>query len=216
MGWSYMSSNSEFEKERQQAGQGFKTVSDIRQRLDILAEHVESRKEALEEEIQEHLHESLANARDSMERIEENIAPKVEKAIRTKLGEIDRKLALMQEDGLEAVREELKKATPHMTEKIMAELDQVVAENIRFTKMEILGEVKGELKKSVESALEPIQEKLDKGLSGMKALAITALILSGLALLGVIALATQCSARREKRKESMKSPPARQKKSPGR
>jgi|SaaInlStandDraft_2_1057019.scaffolds.fasta_scaffold24907_2 pheromone shutdown protein TraB len=191
MGWSYMSSNSEFEKERQQAGQGFKTVSDIRQRLDILAEHVESRKEALEEEIQEHLHESLANARDSMERIEENIAPKVEKAIRTKLGEIDRKLALMQEDGLEAVREELKKATPHMTEKIMAELDQVVAENIRFTKMEILGEVKGELKKSVESALEPIQEKLDKGLSGMKALAITALILSGLALLGVIALATQ-------------------------
>jgi len=145
----------------------------------------------LEEEIQEHLHESLANARDSMERIEENIAPKVEKAIRTKLGEIDRKLALMQEDGLEAVREELKKATPHMTEKIMAELDQVVAENIRFTKMEILGEVKGELKKSVESALEPIQEKLDKGLSGMKALAITALILSGLALLGVIALATQ-------------------------
>ena len=191
MGWCYMSSNSEFEKERQQAGQGFKTVSDIRQRLDILAEHVESRKEALEEEIQEHLHESLANARDSMERIEENIAPKVEKAIRTKLGEIDRKLALMQEDGLEAVREELKKATPHMTEKIMAELDQVVAENIRFTKMEILGEVKGELKKSVESALEPIQEKLDKGLSGMKALAITALILSGLALLGVIALATQ-------------------------
>lgn len=191
MGWSYMSSNSEFEKERQQAGQGFKTVSDIRQRLDILAEHVESRKEALEEEIQEHLHESLANARDSMERIEENIAPKVEKAIRTKLGEIDRKLALMQEDGLEAVREELKKATPHMTEKIMAELHQVVAENIRFTKMEILGEVKGELKKSVESALEPIQEKLDKGLSGMKALAITALILSGLALLGVIALATQ-------------------------
>ena len=57
----------------------FKKVSKIQQRLDILIEHVESRKEALEEEIQEHLHESLANARDSIERIQENIAPKVEK-----------------------------------------------------------------------------------------------------------------------------------------
>ena len=34
----------------------FKKVSEIQQRLDILTEHVESRKEALEEEIQEHLH----------------------------------------------------------------------------------------------------------------------------------------------------------------
>ena len=44
----------------------FRKISETQQRLDILIEHVESRKEALEEEIQEHLHESLANARDSM------------------------------------------------------------------------------------------------------------------------------------------------------
>ena len=67
----------------------FRKISDIQQRLDILIEHVESRKEGLEEEIQEHLHESLANARDSIERIQENIAPKVEKAIHTKIEEID-------------------------------------------------------------------------------------------------------------------------------
>ena len=41
----------------------FRKISETQQRLDILIEHVESRKEALEEEIQEHLHESLANAR---------------------------------------------------------------------------------------------------------------------------------------------------------
>ena len=49
------STNPEFERERQQAGEGFRAGSEIRQKLDILAEHVESRKEALEEEIQEHL-----------------------------------------------------------------------------------------------------------------------------------------------------------------
>ena len=90
----------------------FKKVSKIQQRLDILIEHVESRKEALEEEIQEHLHESLANARDSIERIQENIAPKVEKAIHTKMEEIDRKMRRLNEDSLESDREELKNATP--------------------------------------------------------------------------------------------------------
>ncbi|MBT3365701.1 MAG: hypothetical protein HN472_14470 [Nitrospina sp.] len=180
------STNPEFERERQQAGEGFRAVSEIRQKLDILAEHVESRKEALEEEIQEHLHESLSNARDSMERIEENIAPKVEKAIRTKLEEIDRKMACMNEDGLEAVREELVKATPEITKKILEDLDKVIAENTRFVKMEILNEVREELNKSIQSAITPLNEKLEKELPASKALSMTALILAGAAILGVI------------------------------
>ena len=126
----------------------FRKISETQQRLDILIEHVESRKEALEEEIQEHLHESLANARDSMELIQENIAPKVEKAIHTKMEEIDRKMRRLNEDSLEAVREELKKATPEISETILADLDKLVAENTRFIKMEILNEVKEELKKN--------------------------------------------------------------------
>ncbi len=180
------SKNPEFEKEQQQAREGFQSIAEIRQRLDILAEHVESRKEALEEEIQEHIHESLANSRDSIERIEENIAPKVEKAIRTKLQEIDRKVALMQEESLERVQEELVKATPGITKKILDDLDKVVAENTRFVKMEILSEIKEEIGKSIQSALKPINEKLEKGAS--KALTTSALILAGLALLGVIGL----------------------------
>ena len=180
------STNPEFERERQQAGQGFRTVSEIRQKLDILAEHVESRKEALEEEIQEHLHESLANARDSMERIEENIAPKVEKAIRTKLEEIDRKMARMNEEGLEAVREELVKATPELTKKILEDLDKVVAVNTRFVKMEILNEIKEELNKTIQSATTPLNDKLEKDLPAIKALAISGLALAGVVLLGMI------------------------------
>jgi len=180
------SMNPEFEKERQRAGEEFQKISEIRQRLDILAEHVESRKEGLEEEIQEYLHESLANARDSMARIEENIAPKVEKAIRTKLGEIDRRMMRMNEDGLEAVRQELVKATPEITKSILEGLDKVVAENTRFVKMEIMNEIKEELNKIVQLAIQPINEKLDNELPTLKSLAISGLVLAGVALLGVI------------------------------
>jgi len=164
----------------------FKKVSEIQQRLDLLIEHVESRKEALEEEIQEHLHESLANARDSIERIQENIAPKVEKAIHTKMEEIDRKMRRLNEDSLEAVREELEKATPGISEKILADLDKLVAENTRFVKMEILQEVKEELKKKIEKTLTPLNEKLENELPVAKNSAFLSIILSTLALLGVI------------------------------
>ena len=185
------STNPEFKRERQQAGEAFRKVTEIRQKLDILAEHVESRKEALEEEIQEYLHESLANARDSMERIEENIAPKVEKAIRTKMEEIDRKMVRMNEEGLEAVREELVKATPELTKTILEDLDKLVAKNTRFVKMEILSEIKEELNESVQSAIEPINDKLEKDLPASKTMSISALVLSGVALLGMIWLAVK-------------------------
>ena len=185
------STNPEFKREQQQAGEAFRKVTEIRQKLDILAEHVESRKEALEEEIQEHLHESLANARDSMERIEENIAPKVEKAIRTKMEEIDRKMVRMNEDGLEAVREELVKANPELTKTLLEDLDKLVAKNTRFVKMEILSEIKEELNKSVQSAIAPINDKLEKDLPVSKTLSISALVLSGVALLGMLWLAVK-------------------------
>ncbi len=164
----------------------FRKISETQQRLDILIEHVESRKEALEEEIQEHLHESLANARDSMELIQENIAPKVEKAIHTKMEEIDRKMRRLNEDSLEAVREELKKATPEISETILADLDKLVAENTRFVKMEILNEVKEELKKTIQASLAPVEQKLDRELPTAKTFSILSMGLATLALLGVV------------------------------
>ena len=164
----------------------FRKVSEIQQRLDILIEHVESRKEALEEEIQEHLHESLANARDSMELIQENIAPKVEKAIHTKMEDIDRKMRRLNEDSLEAVREELKKATPEISQKILEDLDKLVAENTRFVKIEILNEIKEELKKTIANSITPLNEKLDNKLPVVKNSAFLAIILSALAIVGVV------------------------------
>ena len=164
----------------------FRKISETQQRLDILIEHVESRKEALEEEIQEHLHESLANARDSMELIQENIAPKVEKAIHTKMEEIDRKMRRLNEDSLEAVREELEKATPEISKTILADLDKLVAENTRFIKMEIFNEVKEEFKKTIQASLTPVEEKLDRELSTAKTFSILSIGLATLALFGVV------------------------------
>jgi Fe2+ transport system protein B len=166
----------------------FKKVSEIQQRLDILIEHVESRKEALEEEIQEHLHESLANARDSIERIQENIAPKVEKAIHAKMEEIDRKMRRLNEDGLESVREELQNATPEISQKILEDLDKVIAENIRFVKMEILTEVKKDLQKTIQSTVTPLQEKIDQRLNDAKIHILISMGLGSLALLGILFL----------------------------
>jgi actin-like ATPase involved in cell morphogenesis len=163
----------------------FRKVSEVQQRLDILIEHVESRKEALEEEIQEHLHESLANARDSMELIQENIAPKVEKAIHTKMEDIDRKMRRLNEDSLEAVREELKKATPEISQKILEDLDKLVAENTRFVKIEIINEIKEDFKKTIAISLTPLNEKVDRELPAAKTLAYFSMGLSALALLGV-------------------------------
>jgi actin-like ATPase involved in cell morphogenesis len=167
------------------SNQEFRKISEIQQRLDILIEHVESRKEALEEEIQEHLHESLANARDSMELIQENIAPKVEKAIHTKMEDLDRKMRRLNENSLEAVREELKKATPEISQKILEDLDKLVAENTRFVKIEILDEIKEELKKTIADSLIPLNEKLDNELPFAKNSAFLAIILSALTLVGV-------------------------------
>ena len=166
----------------------FKKVSEIQQRLDILIEHVASRKEALEEEIQEHLHESLANARDSIERIQENIAPKVEKAIHAKMEEIDRKIRRLNEDGLESIREELQKATPEISQRILEDLDKVIAENIRFVKMEILTEVKKDLQKTIQSTLTPLQEKIDQKLNDAKIRILISMGLAALAFLGILFL----------------------------
>ena len=55
------------------AQENFRTITELSEKLEILTEHVESRKEALEEDIDESLNEAISNARDCLERIQENI-----------------------------------------------------------------------------------------------------------------------------------------------
>ena len=69
----------------QQAQKNFRTITELKNKLEILTEHVESRKEALEEEIEENIHEAIGNARDCLERVQENINPKLENIIQERL-----------------------------------------------------------------------------------------------------------------------------------
>ena len=64
-------------------------------------------------------------------------------------------------------------------------------DEVLFVKMEILNEIKEELNKSVQSAIAPINDKLEKDLPVSKTLSISALVLSGVALLGMLWLAVK-------------------------
>ncbi|MFQ5450830.1 MAG: hypothetical protein ACE5E9_09380, partial [Nitrospinaceae bacterium] len=98
-----------FEKDIHRARENFRTIAELKEKLEMLTEHVDSRKEALEEEIEEKLHEAIKNGRDCLEKIQENIDPKLEKVIRAKLEEIDKKMKAWKEDNAAAVREEIQK-----------------------------------------------------------------------------------------------------------
>ena len=110
-----------------QAQENFKTITDIKNKLEILEEHVESRKEALEEEIEENLNEAIRNARDCLEKIQENIEPKLEKIIRERLDILKVKMDRFTEEGLGALHKEIDKQTPILTQKILEEVDGLVA-----------------------------------------------------------------------------------------
>ena len=102
--------------------------------------------------------------------------------------EIDRKMRRLNEDSLESVREELQKATPEISQRILEDLDKVIAENIRFVKMEILTEVKKDLQKTIQSTLTPLQEKIDQRLNDAKIRILISMGLGSLALLGILFL----------------------------
>ena len=120
-----------------QAQTNFKTITDIKEKLEILAEHVESRKEGLEEEIEENLNEAIRNARDCLEKIQENIEPKLEKIIRERLDILKIKMDRFTEEGLGALHKEIDKQTPILTQKILEEVDGLVGSKLITARNEL-------------------------------------------------------------------------------
>ncbi len=177
-----------FEGEIKQARENFRTITELKEKLDILTEHVESRKEALEEEIQESLHEAVRNSRDSLEKIQENIDPKLEKVIRAKLEEIDKKMNRWQEDSVLAVKEEIKKESPALTKAILWELDQIIVEKVKQVKGAIMESVAEEVSRQVGDALKEFKEESERNFQRVGKFNIVCLLLSVLALAGVVLL----------------------------
>jgi len=180
-----------FEGQVRQARENFRVISELKEKLDILTEHVESRKEALEEEIQESLHEAVRNSRDSLEKIQENIDPKLEKVIRAKLEEIDKKMNRWKEDNVLAVREEIKKESPALTKAILWELDQIIVDKVKQVKDAIMESVAKEAGRQVGEALKEFRKESKKNLQRVRLLCIGFLVLSVLTLGGLVFIATQ-------------------------
>ena len=171
----------DFENQIKRAQENFRTISDLRQKLDILTEHVESRKGALEEEIEESLHEAIRNAGDSLERIQENIAPKLDKAIAAKLEDIDHRMDRWKKESLEAVRDEIQKESPALSRKVLNDLDGLLAKRLKALKEEMSGEIG----KGVEDRIQSSLTEMKNTAGNLKKLCYLALGLSVLALLAV-------------------------------
>ena len=136
-----------------QAQENFKTITDIKNKLEILEEHVESRKEALEEEIEENLNEAIRNARDCLEKIQENIEPKLEKIIRERLDILKVKMDRFTEEGLDALRKEIDKQTPILTQKILEEVDGLVASKLMAARNELSQSIDQKIQSEIKKVL---------------------------------------------------------------
>jgi len=180
-----------FEGQIRQARENFRVITELKEKLDILTEHVDSRKEALEEEIEESLHEAIRNGRDCLEKIQENIDPRLEKVIRAKLKEIDKKMNVWKEDSVSAVKEEIKKESPALTKKILWELDQIVVEKVKLVKDQVMASVTEEVDRGVRSALLEFKAEADKNLQRLRLLSMGSMILSVLVLAGFLMFASQ-------------------------
>ncbi len=178
----------DWEGQINQAREHFKVITELRQKLEILIEHVDSRKEALEEEIEESLHEAIRNSRDCLEKIQENVEPKLEKVIREKLAEIDIKMNVWKEEGLLAVREELKKETPAITKTVLAELETIIVEKTKAAQVQLASTLKEEVRPEFDAALAKQRESLGEEISRSGKLTIFSLLLSSLALAAVAML----------------------------
>jgi len=141
------------EEQMRQAQENFKTITDIKNKLEILEEHVESRKEALEEEIEENLNEAIRNARDCLEKIQENIEPKLEKIIRERLDILKVKMDRFTEEGLDALRKEIDKQTPILTQKILEEVDGLVASKLMAARNELSQSIDQKIQAEIKKVL---------------------------------------------------------------
>ena len=173
-----------------QAQKNFRTITELKQKLELLTEHVESRKETLEEEIEENIHEAIGNARDGLERVQENINPKLESIIRERLDILKIKMDRFTEEGLDTLHKEIDKQTPILTQKVLDEVDGLVESKLMMARNELSKSVEQKIQTAVKSAVSDHQKKMDKrsaqlGVIGLVALGF-ALVALGLAMSAVL------------------------------
>lgn len=180
--------NADLNRKMKSAQDDLKVISEIRQKMEALSEYVESRKGALEEEIDEKLHEAVANARDSLELIQENLEPKTEKFIQEKLKELDAKLSNWKSDFRLTAREEIRKESDSIVKKVLHELEAVMESKYGVIKRDMLMTLRGEVEGQVKSSLEDFKKNTREELKKARLISYIALGLSILVSVAVLGL----------------------------
>ena len=175
------------EEQVRQAQANFKTITGIKEKLKILTEHVESRKEALEEEIEESLNEAIRNARDCLEKIQENIEPKIENIIRERLDVLKVKMDRFTEEGLDALHKEIDKQTPIITQKILEEVDGLVVSKLIAARDDLSNSMGQKIQEEVEKTISSDKKEMGKTYGILRTVCFVSLVFS-LSALGVILL----------------------------
>ena len=165
-----------------QAQANFRTITDLKGKLEVLTGHVETRKETLEEEIEGKINEAIRNARDCLERVQENIEPKLESIIRDRLGILKIKMDQFTDEGLGELRKEIDKQTPVLTQKVLEEVDGLVSSKLMMARNELSQSIDQKIQTGMKTALTDYRMLMDKKYSQLRKISLTAL---GFALAGL-------------------------------
>lgn len=174
-------------EDEQKARETLRILSELREKAELLSEHVENRKQGLEEEIEESLHEAIRNAKDSMEKICENIEPKLQNTIRDRLDVLRQQMDEWKYDAREMVKDEIGKQSGAMNQKLLDNLDGRIQEKMDAVREELKSLVQEEITGGVASQIETYQKETSARMEALKTLAYTGVGLGGAALLAALA-----------------------------
>jgi HD-GYP domain-containing protein (c-di-GMP phosphodiesterase class II) len=175
-------------EDEQRARETLKVLSELKEKTELLSEHVESRKDALEEEIEESLHEAIQNARDSLERIQENIEPKLEKIIQERLAVIRHQMDELKYEARESVREEIDKKSDALNQKLLGALEGTVRDQVGQGMVELRAKLGDAVRDEVGGSLKDIRETTRAGLAKVQQMVWIGLGAAVLAGVGVVIL----------------------------
>jgi len=175
-------------EDEQKARETLRILSELKEKTELLSEHVESRKDALEEEIEESLHEAIQNARDSLERIQENIEPKLEKIVQERLDMIRQQMDEMKFEAREMVQKEIDKKSDALNEKLLGALEGTIRDQVGQGMVELRAKLGDAVRDEVHDSLKEFRETTRQDVAKIRQQVWISLGVAMLAGIGVLVL----------------------------
>ncbi len=172
--------------DEREARETIKALAELKTKAELLSEHVENRKTALEEEIEESLHEAIANAQDSLEKVYENIEPKLEKTIREKLDEIRIQMDVWKKEAKRIVGQEIDGKSDEMGQILLDGLEARIQEKTDTFTQQIKKLIEEQVEQEIEGRLKSVKEKNEQDIEKLRGLTLAALSVGVLGLIAAI------------------------------